>query len=212
LWTFVFSHLLRQNRRAFKNFPGRKALYKQPSFTSENFAIRKNKYRGIYLSKQAVEKRMVDLATQLKLPKQRTHIHDVGFFKRLLAFLVDLLLLDFLIFTSFDDVIGNPQFTQLLNGMDPSLYATGMMLMLLAFTYFLLFEYLLNQTPGMMLLNIEADNVTFWRAVVRSLYLIPVFPFPLLWVAEPFYLPLQKTTAPGTTLRNQNNSENQVLR
>lgn len=140
---------------------------------------------------------MADLAKQLKLPSQRVHIHNASFLKRLLAFIVDIIIMDFVIFSSFDALLllKKPELSSILNGstqVSSSLYATGVLLMLIAFCYFVLFEYLLSQTPGMMLLSIEVENVTLWKAFVRNLYLIPLFPFPILWIMEPIYLLLRK--------------------
>lgn len=63
-----------------------------------------------------------------------------------------------------------------------------------AMIYLLLYhvfcEYLLGQTVGMLLLNVEArakKGLTFWQALGRNLFLVPLPILSLLWVIEPVY-------------------------
>ncbi len=139
---------------------------------------------------------MADLYAKLNLPRQRIFVKDASFLRRATGFLADLLILDFAAFGAFQSLFIGGEPSRLLAGdfsLTPAMYAAAVVMALLALTYFMLFEYLLGQTPGMMLVAIKAENVTLWRAFVRNLYFIPVFPFPLLWVVEPLYLAFRKT-------------------
>ena len=140
---------------------------------------------------------MKDLYASLRLPEERVYVKDASFMRRLVAFLADLLLLDLVVFSVFGSLLaGSFNFATIMqNGWSLPLaaYAAAIGMALLGLAYFSLFEYLLGQTPGMMLLNIRAVNVTFWRALVRNAYLVPIFPFPVLWVVEPVYLLVRKT-------------------
>jgi hypothetical protein len=140
---------------------------------------------------------MRDIYASLHLPGQRIYVKDASLLRRLGAFVADLLLLDFAIFSSFGPLLlGSFDIGQVLREgftLSPAAYAAAVMMALLGLAYFSLFEYVLGQTPGMMLLNIRAINVTLWRSLIRNAYLVPVFPFPLLWVVEPVHLALRKT-------------------
>jgi hypothetical protein len=138
-----------------------------------------------------------DLYAKLNLPQARIHVRDAGFWRRLAAFVLDLLLLDSAVFLPFSSFFSlSIDYRALLHGafhLTSAMYAAAIVMALLALVYFMLFEYLLGQTPGMMLFNIRAENVTLLRAFVRNLFLLPVFPFPLLIVVEPLHLLWRKT-------------------
>ncbi len=136
------------------------------------------------------------LPASLKLPKERVHIQEARLLRRVAAFLADILFLDLFVFGQFSSLLPSATgFAELARNftLTPALSAAATAMALLAFAYFALFEYLLAQTPGMMLLSLRTENVTLGRAFVRNLYLIPFFPFPLLWVLEPVHLLWRKT-------------------
>ena len=114
----------------------------------------------------------------LKLPKPRVHIQDARLMRRLLAFLVDLLALDLFVLGSYEAIVSTVSIQQAFSGTSAALTAAAVTIALIALTYFSLFEWLLGQTPGMMLLGIETQGVTLWKSFARNLYFLPVFPFP----------------------------------
>jgi len=132
---------------------------------------------------------MKDMYAGLNLPKRKVYVKEARLSRRLLAFLADLLLLDFTVFAAFGSVLpAHPDIVAMFRGIAPVVYAVAVSMALLALGYFTLFEYALGQTPGMMLLGLVAERVTLVKAFVRNAYLIPVFPFPVLWIIEPLYL------------------------
>ena len=128
----------------------------------------------------------------LNLPGMRVHERDAPFWRRTAAFLLDILILDFLVVAPFRDaLLGTVSWERIIHGafvFPSTAYAAGVVIALLAFGYFALFEYTLCQTPGMMLFSIQTQGVTLTRAFIRNLYLVPLFPFPLLWIVEPLFL------------------------
>jgi uncharacterized RDD family membrane protein YckC len=56
----------------------------------------------------------------------------------------------------------------------------------------MILEKELNQTPGKMLFNLyvtsQTKDLKYWQLFVRSMFLIPVFPFVLLWVIDPIVM------------------------
>jgi uncharacterized RDD family membrane protein YckC len=65
----------------------------------------------------------------------------------------------------------------------------------LIYMYFVLFEYLLGQTPGMMCLRIKIfSDGTLKTMLLRNMFIIPVFPIILLWIIEPIMIAARKRT------------------
>ncbi len=138
---------------------------------------------------------MRDAYEQLKIPGQRVHVRDASMLRRFGAFVTDVLLLDIVAFTAFTPLLPKLDARTVLAGassLSDAAYAAIIVMALLGLAYFAFFEYLLGQTPGMMLFRITAENVTLWRAFVRNAYLLPLFPFPLLWIIEPLHLAFTK--------------------
>lgn len=131
----------------------------------------------------------------LKLPKQRTIQLPAGLFRRTLAFIVDLFIINLVIVSPFRKklmslipeanymdtysfIMENPTVTH-------SIYQIFIIMILLTFLYYVIFEWKLSQTPGKMLLKIftisENKTLTFWQSVVRNLdVLTPLLFFPII--------------------------------
>ncbi len=66
----------------------------------------------------------------------------------------------------------------------------------IALLYFAMFEYKLQQTIGKMVLGLyvvsEKGGLSIWQAVGRSIFILPIFPFILLWIIDPIYLIFKK--------------------
>jgi hypothetical protein len=61
------------------------------------------------------------------------------------------------------------------------------------YLYFVLFEYLLGQTPGMMLLSLRMEgNSGIFAVMLRNSFIFPVLPFILLWVIEPIMIAIRR--------------------
>ena len=133
------------------------------------------------------------------------------FSKRVLAFLIDLFILNLVVLqplsfkiqrivpegAAFGDLYSyfnqNPVLMNEAN-------MISMLIIGLFFAYFFLLDWLLGQTLGKKLMGLVVvsrgsflythygPKVTVLQAFVRNLALIPLFPFVLLWVLDPFYL------------------------
>ena len=127
--------------------------------------------------------------------------------RRIAAFIIDLLILEFFIVSPFASFISkiapaNESITQ----MTQSLYndhkaaelltAVILMIGVFAFAYFTLLEYLLGQTIGEILLNITVEStngeLSLFQAMLSNLFILPIFPFILLWVIDPLLLVFTK--------------------
>ena len=112
--------------------------------------------------------------------------------KRIIAFIIDLLIIDIILLTPFSSYFERimPQVQQIMIEQIPEgFFLAASFIGILALLYFSLLEYYVNATIGMQLLNISVQGTySFWQCCIRNLYIIPFFPFTLLWIIEPIYL------------------------
>ncbi|MBI1970027.1 RDD family protein [Candidatus Woesearchaeota archaeon] len=119
--------------------------------------------------------------------------------KRFLAFLIDVVILDFVVFAPFSGAIkellpvGNFHAMQEFFAANASLTSKLTLLLfflgIIALLYFSILEYRIQQTAGKILFKLhvvsQSNELKFWQCLVRSLFIIPVFPFVLLWIIDP---------------------------
>ena len=140
----------------------------------------------------------------LKLPKKRVIQNNAPPWKRVVSFIIDLLIIQFIIFGPFSGVIqnklpitsdfmqnyalleSNPNF---LNELMPMF----LILFLLVYAYFVIFEFKMKQTPGKIILNLKLvankkEKITLIKIILRNFAAFPIFPFSLLWIIDPLYL------------------------
>ena len=124
-------------------------------------------------------------------PRSAKVKQDAGFWRRALAFIIDVLILDMIISVPF-----TPMFASMLSRMEHTQWtqiaytnqeiAAIVLLFLIVYCYFVLFEYLLGQTIGMMFVDIRIDcTVRLSQALLRNCFILPVFPFIVFWLIEP---------------------------
>lgn len=118
--------------------------------------------------------------------------------KRLVAFLIDFLIIDFLLLYPFTGLS-----EKVLSAIqaDFMIFQGKIILFMLAVSaiyvlYFTFFEWTLGQTIGKIAmkatsLNLKNRQMTFWQALGRNLFLIPVIPFAFLWVIDPVFILLK---------------------
>ena len=134
----------------------------------------------------------------LKLPKQRTIKLAPGYIRRLLAAIIDLIIINWIIINpltrnalknipvtefseTYEFILNNPYVSQ-------SLYNIFILIVILSLGYFALFEWKLGQTPGKMLMKIYVilekgkKPFTFWQAVIRNLHIIIYLFMPLVLI------------------------------
>ncbi len=114
--------------------------------------------------------------------------------KRAVALIVDIIALNLIVFSPFGDVF-NKYFSSIELGalestaLPSHIYASIFFLSVLTLLYFALMQYASQQTLGMMLTKIYVQPKSgFWKSLVRNLFVLPFFPFNLLWIIEPLYL------------------------
>ena len=144
---------------------------------------------------------------RLNLPKEKIFIGPALLWKRIAAFLIDLLILIVFVLFPFGKLFEKmlPKgytISEAFNLMASSenityILAVSFASSLLAFMYFYLLEKKMSQTIGKKLLNIfvvsDTDNLKRWQVAVRNLWFIPVFPFDLLFIADPICMLFSKS-------------------
>ncbi|MBU1946035.1 MAG: RDD family protein [Nanoarchaeota archaeon] len=143
----------------------------------------------------------------LNLPKERTFTGPALVWKRILAFITDILIINAVVFFPFKRIIQGliPDFGSyseayhfLISNQSYTarLTAVSLVMALFAILYFVILEHKLRQTPGKILMNIfvesEVKELGFLQCVVRSIFVIPAFPFFLLWVIDPVFMVFTK--------------------
>jgi uncharacterized RDD family membrane protein YckC len=139
---------------------------------------------------------------KLNLPKKRKIINNASLFKRILAFIVDILIINFVVILpfrgAFNSLIKTSSFSEAYSFLQNNpeiatrMYIIMFFITLLTLVYFIVLEYKVKQTVGKMLLKIyivsDEKQLSVLQCIVRNIFLIPFFPFFLLWVIDPLYL------------------------
>jgi hypothetical protein len=142
----------------------------------------------------------------LNLPKQHIYFGPASILRRLLAFILDLLVIDMIIAEPFKKLLsswipemtGFSQFQTLVQSSESfiaQISSTILVISILALLYFSVMQSILSQTVGMMILNIfvirqekKINKPTLWQCIVRNVFVFPFFPFFVLWLTEPLFL------------------------
>ncbi|MFH1400324.1 MAG: RDD family protein [Nanoarchaeota archaeon] len=136
----------------------------------------------------------MDIA-DLDLPGQRTVSMVASVGKRFVSLLIDLAVLNLAVFAPFATTLEG-MLTQsvtvnmaIMENPPLGLQVIIASLILVALAYFTLFQFFFAQTIGMRLVRIRVEGkVSLWSAFVRSVFIVPLFPFYLLWVIDPILI------------------------
>lgn len=121
-----------------------------------------------------------------------TTLRPARWWKRLLAFIADIIILEATIGRPFRQFM--PTELSLNMQLSSQTIATSIILPVLFLIYFIACQYLLGQTVGMMLFRMRVVHTDggLWRFVVRNLFILPFFPFAILWLLDPLFLAFTK--------------------
>ena len=111
------------------------------------------------------------------------------FWKRVLAYIIDLLIIEVFIVSAFRTFFKeNQNIVSLLTDNSPELMWVSFSIMLLSLVYWVLFEWKLRQTPGKMLLNLyvgtRTPEIKFSQVLTRCI----TKPFPLALLIDVAYM------------------------
>ncbi|MBS3131381.1 RDD family protein [Candidatus Woesearchaeota archaeon] len=142
---------------------------------------------------------------KLNLPEEKTFTGPAIVWKRIAAFAVDILIINFVLLFPFRSALQEAipetsSFSETFRMLEQSssltstLTVIGVMAGVLALLYFYMLEKRIGQTPGKMMFNIKvvSEHGSSWPFFVRSLFLLPVFPFILLIFIDPVVMLFNK--------------------
>ena len=143
---------------------------------------------------------------EISLPKEPTFHMPAPIWKRALALVIDLIILDVIIGMPFRKILekytpkgGISENLAYLESNPQAVIAFSAAIIfigLLALLYFAVLEYRLGQSLGKMMLGLTvvsaSGKITFFRSLVRNMYLIFIFPFSLLIIVDPVFMIFSK--------------------
>lgn len=126
----------------------------------------------------------------------KTFLGPAQIWKRIVAFLIDMLLINVFVIMSFSPYILkaiNPNTYEINPGFGGLFLAIGLLIL----AYFSILEYLIAQTPGKILMNLyvislDGKLLTMKQTILRSLFLVPIFPFYYLITMDPIFMLFNK--------------------
>ena len=137
----------------------------------------------------------------LSIPRAKAVVVNASILKRVLAFMLDLLIINIAVVFPFQGLIAamipaeslSATYNYVRGSQVPTLlYVVVFAVTVLAILYFVLLEKGIGQSVGKIFFNLRvlptSGGTGSWRYVLRSIFLIPAFPFVLLWVVDPVYV------------------------
>ncbi len=136
-------------------------------------------------------------AGQEESPQQKTVEVPALLWKRIVAFILDMAIVYAITFLAIGDQLGAalPEASSfaesyaLLAESSTFVNLLSIVFSILLLSYFLLLERRFGQSVGKMVMKLhvyaEGKQISFWQHLGRLMFLIPVFPLTLLWVADP---------------------------
>ncbi len=134
---------------------------------------------------------------------KKNFIGTASLLRRILAFIFDLLVINLIIIRPFkgllERILGTENSYKVIMALaeqNASLvqHLTFVLFFIsaLALFYFTIFEYKYGQTLGQMLFKLhvraEKGKLKFWQCLINNMFIMPFFPFFILWAIDPFYM------------------------
>jgi len=137
---------------------------------------------------------------RLNLPKKQSFIAPASLFRRIIAYVIDFLIIRFTILIPFNALFKKIipvheqgykaiiEYLQNTPNISSLLIVISIAMSVLIVLYFTLFEYKTQQTPGKMIMKQwivpEKDNITILNYLISNLTFVLVFPFIILWIID----------------------------
>lgn len=146
----------------------------------------------------------------LNLPQERKFTGNALIWRRAVAFIIDLLIINFIINISFSGLIKKiiPEsmgfseiyaFVQSNEEVRGDLIAVTIASSIIALLYFVITEKKMHQSIGKKIMNIyvvsteKSESINIWQHILRNLLFIPIFPFILLWALDPLFMLISRS-------------------
>ena len=135
----------------------------------------------------------------LNLPLPKIAEGEPQLFKRITAFLIDLAILNFIVFIPMQNYVAGlvptRRFSEQLaffssaSHLSSQLFMISLAMATLAVVYFAVLEQRFGQSIGKMIMQLhvvsDSKELKSWQSVLRSLFILPFFPFIALWIIDP---------------------------
>ncbi|HLG23299.1 MAG TPA: RDD family protein [Candidatus Nanoarchaeia archaeon] len=144
----------------------------------------------------------------LNLPNGKYFIANALIWKRIVAFLIDMMIINLVVLFPFKAIFSGmvpkgQSFSETLELLSKSTQFTNhlaivaFIIALFVIMYFYRMEKKMSQTIGKKVLGIyvvsDTGELKMWQAIVRSLVFLPAFPFILLWLIDPLFMFFNKS-------------------
>ena len=145
---------------------------------------------------------------RLNLPKEKTFIGPALLWKRIVAFLIDIVIINLVVLFPFRKLFQNiipkdysisEAYKVLSSSTNYTSFITpvAFVMSVLIILYFTLLERKMSLTIGKKLMKVyvasDSSTLSTWQLLIRNLVFIPTFPFVLLWVIDPLFMVFTKT-------------------
>lgn len=127
--------------------------------------------------------------------KRKVILRPAPVWKRILAFIVDMLILEFFVFSQFEEVIKSLTPTKtsvfVITGEFIQISIVMGIIGFIVFIYFTVLETAFGQSLGHMAVALRlysVDELSLWKIAISNLTFLPFFPFILLWIIDPLML------------------------
>ena len=149
--------------------------------------------------------------------KKTASENKINLAKRINAFIIDILILEIFVYSSFNNIysailsnldirsikdIFNMNYASITfsaPNLSHSITLLTIIMSLLSFSYFVLTEYLFSASIGKQLLKLRIEQtnyrkkqISLYESILRNLWLIPIFPFSIIWIIDLAFILLRK--------------------
>lgn len=144
----------------------------------------------------------------LNLPEGRNFTGAALLWKRALAFLIDLIVVNFFVLIPFKPYFNEVfpsgySFPQMYHSLNSSphlvekLTVISIFMSFMLILYFISFEAKFGQSIGKKLMSLHVRSMTnelrLWQHFIRNILFLPIFPFILLWLIDPLFMFFSKS-------------------
>lgn len=142
---------------------------------------------------------------KLDLPKKRTMLIESSFIQRTIAFFLDIVLIHLIIITPFSGIVQKlipassvKESYALLSAYEGGTLTTiAIFITLMIYLYFTFTEYITGQSVGKKILGLyvvsEKNRLSLLDVMLRSLAVLPLFPFIIFWLLDPLFMMFSRT-------------------
>ncbi len=133
-----------------------------------------------------------------RLTEREITIKEASPLTRFLAFLIDLLIIDVIVISPFRrnfSVIESIRSASQLSSsaFAPEVYSSIITASLLIITYFVIFEFFFQQTPGKMLTGLfvetnKGKELSLTQCILKNIVFFPILPFVIWWFIDIYFI------------------------